>query len=121
MLSGTETSLQSLQLLDRWTGSPPPQGLAAAHCSPASSRNLINPSAPRSGKPSLKNCAHRVKMRANNSFKPNLLRSTKAMTEKACHGFGSTKQVGLTQALGCSSQSSRNRGLHRSEEHTSEL
>src|SRR3546814_3561647 len=100
MLSGTETSLQSLQLLDRWTGSPPPQGLAAAHCSPASSRNLINPSAPRSGKPSLKNCAHRVKMRANNSFKPNLLRSTKAMTEKACHGFGSTT---------------------RSEEHTSEL
>src|SRR3546814_12322491 len=51
-------------------------------------------------------------MRANNSFKPNLLRSTKAMTEKACHGFGSTTQVGLTQALGCSSQSSRNRGIH---------
>ena len=36
---------------------------------------------------------------ANNSFKPNLLRSTKAMAEKACHGFGSTAQVGLTQAL----------------------
>ena len=36
----------------------------------------------------------------NNSFKPNLLRSTKAMAEKACHGFGSTTQVGLTQALG---------------------
>ena len=35
----------------------------------------------------------------NNSFKPNLLRSTKAMAEKACHGFGSTTQVGLTQAL----------------------
>src|SRR3546814_16202533 len=36
----------------------------------------------------------------NNSFKPNLLRSTKAMAEKACHGFGSTTQVGLTLALG---------------------
>ena len=36
----------------------------------------------------------------NNSFKPNLLRSTKAMAETACHGFGSTTQVGLTQALG---------------------
>ena len=36
----------------------------------------------------------------NNAFKPNLLRSTKAMAEKACHGFGSTTQVGLTQALG---------------------
>ncbi len=36
----------------------------------------------------------------NNSFKPNLLRYTKAMTEKACHGFASTTQVGLTQALG---------------------
>src|SRR3546814_14653485 len=37
---------------------------------------------------------------ANNSFKPNLLRYTKAMAEKACHGFASTTQVGLTQALG---------------------
>lgn len=37
----------------------------------------------------------------NNSFKPNnLLRYTKAMAERACHGFGSTTQVGLTQALG---------------------
>src|SRR3546814_17622162 len=36
----------------------------------------------------------------NNSFKPNLLRYTKAMAEKACHGFGSTTQVGFTQALG---------------------
>lgn len=36
----------------------------------------------------------------NNSFKPNLLRYTKAMAEKACHGFASTTQVGLTQALG---------------------
>src|SRR3546814_14252269 len=35
----------------------------------------------------------------NNSFKPNLLRYTKAMAEKACHGFGSTTQVGLTQAI----------------------
>ncbi|AXS74056.1 Beta-lactamase OXA-2 [Pseudomonas aeruginosa] len=36
----------------------------------------------------------------NNSFKPNLLRYTKAMAERACHGFGSTTQVGLTQQLG---------------------
>src|SRR5690606_40971269 len=36
----------------------------------------------------------------NNSFKPNLLRYTKAMAERACHGFGSTTQVGLTQVLG---------------------
>ncbi|MCA4129741.1 hypothetical protein RMR41_31600, partial [Pseudomonas aeruginosa] len=34
------------------------------------------------------------------AFKPNLLRYTKAMAERACHGFGSTTQVGLTQALG---------------------
>jgi len=40
-----------------------------------------------------------MQVRSNNSFKPNLLRSTKAMAEKACHGFGSTTQVGLTQAL----------------------
>ena len=45
----------------------------------------------------------------NNSFKPNLLRYAKAMAEKACHGFGSTTQVGLIQALGpmksrCSAQ-----------------
>ena len=37
---------------------------------------------------------------SNNSFKPNLLRYTKAMAEEACHVFGSTTQVGLTQALG---------------------
>ena len=35
----------------------------------------------------------------NNSFKPNLLRYAKAMAEKACHGFASTTQVGLTRAL----------------------
>ena len=40
---------------------------------------------------------------ANNSFKPNLLHYTKAMAEKACHSFGSTTQVGLTQALDFSS------------------
>lgn len=34
----------------------------------------------------------------NNSFKPNLLHYTKAMADKACHGFGPTTQVGLTQA-----------------------
>ena len=37
--------------------------------------------------------------RANNSFKPNLLRYGKGMAEKACHTFASTTQVGLTQAL----------------------
>src|SRR5690606_941387 len=36
----------------------------------------------------------------NNSLKPNLLRYTKHMAERACHGFGSTTQVGLTQVLG---------------------
>src|SRR3546814_2994591 len=35
----------------------------------------------------------------NNSFNPNLLRYTKHMAEIACHVFGSTTQVGLTQAL----------------------
>src|SRR5690606_20166798 len=40
------------------------------------------------------------RVRPNNSFKPNLLRYTKAMAERACHGFGSPTQVGLTQALG---------------------
>ena len=39
-------------------------------------------------------------LRPNNSFKPNLLRYTKGMAGKACHAFGSTTQVGLTQALG---------------------
>ena len=43
----------------------------------------------------------------NNSFKPNLLRYTKAMAEKACHGFGSTTQVGLTQALGSRAATTR--------------
>jgi hypothetical protein len=38
-------------------------------------------------------------VQSNNSFKPNLLRYTKHMAEKACHVFGSTTQVGLTQAL----------------------
>ena len=37
---------------------------------------------------------------SNNSSKPNLLRYAKYMAEKACHVFGSTTQVGLTQALG---------------------
>ena len=44
--------------------------------------------------------AHSTALRPNNSFKPNLLRYTKAMAGKACHGLGSTTQVGLTQALG---------------------
>src|SRR3546814_17594021 len=36
----------------------------------------------------------------NNSFKPNALRYTKHMADTACHVFGSTTHVGLTQALG---------------------
>ena len=44
---------------------------------------------------------HRGKLAPNNSFKPNLLRSSKSVAEKACHAFASTTQVGLTQALGC--------------------
>src|SRR5690606_28898507 len=47
-------------------------------------------------------------LQANNSFKPNLLRYTKHMAEKACHVFGSTTQVGLTQALGLAGGSSMN-------------
>ena len=42
---------------------------------------------------------HRGKLAPNNSFKPNLLRSSKSVAEKACHAFASTTQVGLTQAL----------------------
>lgn len=38
-------------------------------------------------------------MSANNSFKPNLLRYTNNMAERACHVVGSATQVGLTQAL----------------------
>src|SRR3546814_2579683 len=34
----------------------------------------------------------------NNSFKPNLLRYTKAMAEKACHGFGPTTHVEIGRA-----------------------
>ncbi|MEG3158219.1 nuclear transport factor 2 family protein [Lysobacter zhanggongensis] len=40
------------------------------------------------------------KVPPNNSFKPNLLRSTNNMAEKACHVAGSATQVGLTQVLG---------------------
>src|SRR5688572_31953401 len=43
----------------------------------------------------------------NNSFKPNLLRYTKHMAERSCHVFGSTTQVGLTQALGLMFKSNR--------------
>jgi hypothetical protein len=39
-------------------------------------------------------------MGANNSFKPNLFRSSKSVAEKACHAFTSTTQVGLIQAIG---------------------
>src|SRR3546814_17066381 len=35
----------------------------------------------------------RTSVRPNNSFKTNLLRYTKSMAERDCHGFGSTKQV----------------------------
>ena len=37
---------------------------------------------------------------SNYSFKPNLLRSSKSVAEKACHAFASTTQVGLIQVLG---------------------
>src|SRR3546814_15439122 len=36
----------------------------------------------------------------NNSFKPNLLRYTNNMAERACHVVASATQVGLTQVLG---------------------
>ncbi|MGY1426496.1 hypothetical protein [Lysobacter sp. A289] len=39
-------------------------------------------------------------MLPNNSFKPNLLRYSKSVAQKACHAFASTTQVGLIQALG---------------------
>ena len=38
-------------------------------------------------------------MPANNSFKPNFASLHQSHGQKACHGFGSTTQVGLTQAL----------------------
>ena len=40
------------------------------------------------------------RVRPNNSFKPNLLRSSKTVAGKACHCFASTTQVGLIQVLG---------------------
>ena len=40
----------------------------------------------------------------NNSFKPNLLRYTNHMAERACHVVASATQVGLTQALGLTSK-----------------
>ena len=51
--------------------------------------------------------------RANNSFKPNLLRYGKGMAEKACHTFAFTTQVGLTQALGRTAryEATRRQGL----------
>src|SRR3546814_3635617 len=77
-------------------------------------------------------------MSANNSFKPNLLRCTNNLADKACHVVGSATQVGLTQALAlmpkisaslaiflalCAACSARDAQLPalRSEEHTSEL
>src|SRR3546814_12886329 len=36
----------------------------------------------------------------NNAFKPNALRYTKHMAERACHVFGSATHVGLTSVLG---------------------
>ena len=44
-------------------------------------------------------------MCANNSFKPNLLRYTNNVAGKACHVVGFATQVGLTQALGRSTES----------------
>jgi hypothetical protein len=45
-------------------------------------------------------CGTTSGMGANNSFKPNLLRSSKSVAEEACHAFASTTQVGLIQVLG---------------------
>lgn len=39
-------------------------------------------------------------VRPNESFKPNLLRYAEAVSERARHGFASTKQFDATQALG---------------------
>ena len=48
--------------------------------------------------------------RPNNSFKPNLLRYTNNMAERACHVVASATQVGLTQALGLQEQSQQSPG-----------
>jgi elongation factor Ts len=45
-------------------------------------------------------CSNSTGRRPNNSFKPNLLRSSESVAEKACHAFASTTQVGLIQVLG---------------------
>ncbi|MGY0800162.1 hypothetical protein ACW7G0_14060 [Lysobacter sp. A286] len=50
--------------------------------------------------------------RANNSFKPNLLRSTNNMAERACHVVGCATQVGLTQALEDTRDHCMNRRSH---------
>ena len=41
-----------------------------------------------------------VRLPANNSFKPKLLRSGNGVAGKACHAATCTTQFGLTQALG---------------------
>src|SRR3546814_4221725 len=41
---------------------------------------------------------HPGQLRPNNSFKPNLLRYTKVMAEKACHGFGDRKSTRLNSS-----------------------
>ena len=50
-------------------------------------------------------CELQLAMAANNSFKPNLLRYSFGVAEKACHTKASTTQVGLTQALGAKESS----------------
>ncbi|MGY1425223.1 hypothetical protein [Lysobacter sp. A289] len=45
-------------------------------------------------------------LQSNNSFKPNLLRYSTVVAEKACHAVAFTAQVGLTQALGPMSKES---------------
>jgi hypothetical protein len=47
----------------------------------------------------LQKCSNSTGRRPNNSFKPNLLRSSESVAEKACHAFASTTQVGLIQVL----------------------
>ena len=52
-------------------------------------------------------------MRPNNSFKPNLLRYSNNMAEKACHVLASTTQVGLIQALGALSTNTARHPMNR--------
>src|SRR3546814_16279527 len=64
--------------------------IQSQHCS-ATTTTLISINGGKSGR------ARQVT--PNNSFKPNLLRYTNNMAERACHVVASATQVGLTPAL----------------------